>query len=227
LLFCPYVCQQSALVHTSMLQVHSLRKDLLLLSSTYAFVLMCNLKRGVTTTFEYYLSIYLSVCVYLSICLSVCVYLSSCLSVSVCLSTCLSIYLSIYLSVCLSIYLSTYRSVYLCIYLSLYSRYGPWPPFSVGTTLWRRNQSDGGSLCLRTEQHTEERHTDIYASSGIRTHDPSVRPDEGGSCLRQRGRCDRLSHTSSTIRANSFIFDLLKFYISSEILIQCSSALQA
>jgi hypothetical protein len=35
-------------------------------------------------------------------------------------------------------------------------------------------------------------HTDIRALSGIRTHDPSVRADEGSSCLRTRGYCDRL-----------------------------------
>jgi hypothetical protein len=29
--------------------------------------------------------------------------------------------------------------------------------------------------------------TDIHASSGIGTHDPSVRAGEGGSCLRPRG----------------------------------------
>jgi hypothetical protein len=34
-------------------------------------------------------------------------------------------------------------------------------------------------------------HTDIHASSGIQTHDPSVREGEDGSCLRPRGHCDR------------------------------------
>jgi hypothetical protein len=34
-------------------------------------------------------------------------------------------------------------------------------------------------------------HTDIHASSGIRTHDPSVRAGEDGLCLRSRGHCDR------------------------------------
>jgi hypothetical protein len=33
--------------------------------------------------------------------------------------------------------------------------------------------------------------TDIHASTGIRTHDPSVRAGEDGSCLRLRGHCDR------------------------------------
>jgi hypothetical protein len=35
--------------------------------------------------------------------------------------------------------------------------------------------------------------TDIHASSGIRTHDPSVRASEDRSCLRPRGHCDRPS----------------------------------
>jgi hypothetical protein len=34
-------------------------------------------------------------------------------------------------------------------------------------------------------------HTDIHTSSGIRTHDPSVRAGEDGSCLKPRGHCDR------------------------------------
>jgi hypothetical protein len=34
-------------------------------------------------------------------------------------------------------------------------------------------------------------HTDIYEPIGIRTHDPSVRAGEDGSCLRPRGHCDR------------------------------------
>jgi hypothetical protein len=34
-------------------------------------------------------------------------------------------------------------------------------------------------------------HTDIHASSGIRSRDPSVRVDEGSSCLRPRGHSDR------------------------------------
>jgi hypothetical protein len=34
-------------------------------------------------------------------------------------------------------------------------------------------------------------HTDVHALSGIRTHDPSVRAGEDGSCLRLRDHCDR------------------------------------
>jgi hypothetical protein len=35
-------------------------------------------------------------------------------------------------------------------------------------------------------------HTDIHASSGIQTHDPSVRVGGDGSCLKPRGQCDQL-----------------------------------
>jgi hypothetical protein len=38
----------------------------------------------------------------------------------------------------------------------------------------------------------------MYASSGIRTHDPNVRASEGGSCLRPRGYCDRLVTYNNT-----------------------------
>jgi hypothetical protein len=38
-------------------------------------------------------------------------------------------------------------------------------------------------------------HTDIHASSGIRTHDASVRAGEGGSCLRPRGHCIFADHS--------------------------------
>jgi hypothetical protein len=36
--------------------------------------------------------------------------------------------------------------------------------------------------------------TDIYALSGIRTHDPSVLASEDSSCFRPCGHCDRLMH---------------------------------
>jgi hypothetical protein len=34
-------------------------------------------------------------------------------------------------------------------------------------------------------------HTDIYASSGIQTHDPSVWTSEDSLCLRLHGHCDQ------------------------------------
>jgi hypothetical protein len=39
--------------------------------------------------------------------------------------------------------------------------------------------------------HTEQIHTDIHASSGIRNLVSSVRADQDVSCLRLRGHCDR------------------------------------
>jgi hypothetical protein len=45
---------------------------------------------------------------------------------------------------------------------------------------------------LHTEQqNTELTYTDIHATSGIRTHDPSVRRGEDSSWLRPRGHCDQ------------------------------------
>jgi hypothetical protein len=35
-----------------------------------------------------------------------------------------------------------------------------------------------------TQNNTNRKNADIHASSGIRTHDPSVREGEDGSCLR-------------------------------------------
>jgi hypothetical protein len=51
-----------------------------------------------------------------------------------------------------------------------------------------------GSARRKAATYTQNKrtHTDIHALSGIRTHDPSVRADEDGSCLRPRGHCARL-----------------------------------
>jgi hypothetical protein len=49
-------------------------------------------------------------------------------------------------------------------------------------------------LYIHTEQHKRRikaHFTDIHASTETRTHDPSVRASEVGSCLRPRGHCDR------------------------------------
>jgi hypothetical protein len=44
---------------------------------------------------------------------------------------------------------------------------------------------------LHIEQHKHSINTDIHVSSGVRTHDPSVRAGEDSSWLRPRGHCDR------------------------------------
>jgi hypothetical protein len=43
-----------------------------------------------------------------------------------------------------------------------------------------------------TGQHKHRINANIRASSGIRTHDPSVQAGEDISCPRPRGHCDRL-----------------------------------
>jgi hypothetical protein len=61
---------------------------------------------------------------------------------------------------------------------------------SVG--LLGREKSRSKGLYLHTEQHKHSKtHTDIHASSGIRTHDSSVSAGEGSSCLTSRGQYDR------------------------------------
>jgi hypothetical protein len=74
---------------------------------------------------------------------------------------------------------------------------GPWPLFkfldlliqSVGLLGWEISPSQG--RYLHTEQHKHRiNHTDIHASSGIRTHTPSVLAGEDSSCHRSRDHCE-------------------------------------
>jgi hypothetical protein len=60
--------------------------------------------------------------------------------------------------------------------------------YTVGRTPWTRDLPVARPLPRDTKQH---KHTDIHASSGIRTHGPSVLAGEHGSYLRPRGHCDR------------------------------------
>jgi hypothetical protein len=72
----------------------------------------------------------------------------------------------------------------------------------------RQDSLDGGSARRKAATYkqnntnTEETHTDVDGSSGIRTHDPSVRVGEEVSCLRSLDRCDRLF----LILSNKYIF---------------------
>jgi hypothetical protein len=50
---------------------------------------------------------------------------------------------------------------------------------------------DGGSARRKAATYTQN-NTNIHASSGIQTHDPSVRAGEDSSCLRPHGHCDRV-----------------------------------
>jgi hypothetical protein len=63
---------------------------------------------------------------------------------------------------------------------------------STMSTLLGRGRSPPQKL-LSTHRATQSlnKHTDIYKSSGIRTHDPSTWAGEDNSCLRLRGRCHR------------------------------------
>jgi hypothetical protein len=89
--------------------------------------------------------------------------------------------------------------------------FGPWPLFQflnlyrVGRTTWT-----GIRPSLGRYLHTEQTHTDIHASSGIRNHDPSTRAGEDGSCLRPFHsfldherllfHCDWLARMTSVLR---------------------------
>jgi hypothetical protein len=79
---------------------------------------------------------------------------------------------------------------------------GLWPPlqfrnhlYTDGRTPWVLGRvispSQGRYLYTGQHKHKVNAHIDIHALSGIRTHDPSVRAGEDGSCLRPRGLCDR------------------------------------
>jgi hypothetical protein len=77
---------------------------------------------------------------------------------------------------------------------------GPWPLFqlldlftqSVGHLGRGISPSQGRYLRRGQHKHRINAHTDIHASSGIQTHDASVRANEDSSCPRPRGHCDPL-----------------------------------
>jgi hypothetical protein len=81
------------------------------------------------------------------------------------------------------------------VYMAQQSFVGPWPLFSFvifftqSVGLLGRGISPPQGRYLHTEQHKHRinTHTDIHASSGIRTHDSSVRAGEDSSYIRPRG----------------------------------------
>jgi hypothetical protein len=73
------------------------------------------------------------------------------------------------------------------------SLFGPWPVFQFLNPIHRGSPPQGLYL------HTEQTRTDTHASSGIQTHDPSVRAGEEGSCLRPRSHCDRPHRTVRSV----------------------------
>jgi hypothetical protein len=97
-----------------------------------------------------------------------------------------------------------YLSIYLSVYLWLYSPSGPWPLlqflnlYPVGRTPWTGEQPVARPLPTHWTTQTQNKRIQIsmpiYASSRIRTHDPSVRAGEDGLCLRPRGHRDRLDN---------------------------------
>jgi hypothetical protein len=99
----------------------------------------------------------------------------------------------------------------LSIYLWLYSPCGNWPLFqflnlyAVGRIPWTGYQPVARLLPTHRTIQTQN-HIDIHPSSGIRTHDPSVRADEDGSCLRPRSHCDRILKKFITFICNSKVY---------------------
>jgi hypothetical protein len=63
--------------------------------------------------------------------------------------------------------------------------------YTVGRTPWTGDQTVARPLPIPRTTQTQNKHTDIYALTGIRTHDPSVRTSEDSLCLRPRGHCNR------------------------------------
>jgi hypothetical protein len=93
-------------------------------------------------------------------------------------------------------FLSTASCVYSFIYSSINGSTAPIEPwlllqfrnlfYTDGRTPWTSDQLVARPRYLHTGEHKDRlnAHTDIHASSGIRTHDPSVRANEDSSCLR-------------------------------------------
>jgi hypothetical protein len=86
-------------------------------------------------------------------------------------------------------YLPTYGSAALCWALIAFSV--TWS-FTQSVRLLGRGISPSQGRYLYSTTQIEYTHTDIHASSGIRTHDPSIWAGEDNSCSRPRGHCDWL-----------------------------------
>jgi hypothetical protein len=87
--------------------------------------------------------------------------------------------------------------VYLCLSMTLQSFVGPWPLFQFLNSVHSRLDSlDGGparrKAAIYTPNNTNRINAqNIYALSGVRTHDSRGRATENSSCLRPRGHCGR------------------------------------
>jgi hypothetical protein len=62
---------------------------------------------------------------------------------------------------------------------------------TVGFLWWVINPSQCRYLHTGQYKHRIKAHTNIHALSGIRTHDPRARANEGSSCIIPRGHSDR------------------------------------
>jgi len=72
-----------------------------------------------------------------------------------------------------------------------------WIYWTIGRTPWTGDRPDARPLpAHRVTQHTKTR-TRIHASSGIRTHDPSVRLAEDRTCRRPLVHWDQLHNVST------------------------------
>jgi hypothetical protein len=85
-----------------------------------------------------------------------------------------------------------YLSIYGCTGLVDLARFFSFLIYTQSVGLLGRRISPSQGRYLHRTTQTELTYTDIHASSGIRTHDPSVRAVEDGLYLRPRGHCDRL-----------------------------------
>jgi hypothetical protein len=101
----------------------------------------------------------------------------------------------------------------LSICLWLHNPCGPRPLFqflnlyTAGRTPWTGDEPVS-RLRPTHRTSTQNERTDICASTGIRTHEPSVRNGKDGSCLRQRGHCDRPAPFFQFYKCKCFVWNM-------------------
>jgi hypothetical protein len=114
------------------------------------------------------------------------------------LSIYLSIYLSAYLSICLSIYLPIYLSIYgfTVVLLDLSRFFSFLILYTVSRTPWMSDQPVARPPPTYTTTQTQNKRTHRHSFLECDSNPRSQLSREGrwffGSCLRPRGRCDRL-----------------------------------
>jgi hypothetical protein len=93
--------------------------------------------------------------------------------------------------------------------MALQSFVGPWPVFQFYNPIYSQQDSLGGGSARRkaatythNSTNTEYNNKDTHASSGTRTHDPSVTESEDSSCVIPRGHCDRNSYNMTRFNGN-------------------------